>query len=61
VWCSKKIEDEDGFVISCGECNDNGLMPWTQEDEEKYASMAAGEMGSPTSSVGSPTLESEFL
>jgi len=58
---SKKIEDEDGFVISCGECNDNGLMPWTQEDEEKYASMAAGEVGSPTSSVGSPTLESEFL
>jgi len=36
---SKKIEDEDGYVISCVECNENGLMPWTQEDEERYASL----------------------
>ena len=41
--CSKKVEDEDGFVIPCRECNENGLMPWTQEDEDKYASMAAQE------------------
>ena len=36
---SKKIEDDDGFCIQCDECNENGMMPWTAEDEERYAAL----------------------
>lgn len=36
---SKKIEDEDGYCIQCVECNENGMMPWTAEDEERYAAL----------------------